>query len=176
MLGAATIFLLQNFLTSIHVPAVWLQVAYGAMLLAGVLIGASVTAPRAPQGEGGGDVSALPEIGDPTPAPEVYGDGRGRRLLHRVAALQRDYPIAQVVALVAIFIYGRSSLEGFGSKQSIYAMLILATLLGLAAAGQTLVLLIGGIDFSIPAFIVAAPTLTVQLKATKGSMMGPRWS
>ena len=49
VLGAATIFLLQNFLTSIHVPAVWLQVAYGAMLLAGVLIGASVTAPRAPR-------------------------------------------------------------------------------------------------------------------------------
>lgn len=48
ILGAATIFLLQNFLNSVHVSATWDQVAYGAMLLAGVLVGAVVTAPRAP--------------------------------------------------------------------------------------------------------------------------------
>ena len=118
-------------------------------------------------------MSALPEIGDPVPGPDIYGDSGARRALQRVAGLQRDYPIAQVVALVAIFIYGRSSLEGFGSKQSIYAMLILATLLGLAAAGQTVVLLIGGIDFSIPAFIVGGATLMVQLTGTKGWSFGP---
>ena len=118
-------------------------------------------------------MSALPEIGDPVPGPDIYGDSGARRVLQRVAGLQRDYPIAQVVALVAIFIYGRSSLEGFGSKQSIYAMLILATLLGLAAAGQTVVLLIGGIDFSIPAFIVGGATLMVQLTGTKGWSFGP---
>jgi ribose transport system permease protein len=42
-------------------------------------------------------------------------------------------------------------------------MLVLAGFLGIAAAGQTLVLLIGGIDFSIPALIVAGATMTVQL-------------
>ena len=36
----------------------------------------------------------------------------------RHGARSADYPIAQVVALVAIFVYGgRSSLDGFGSKQ-----------------------------------------------------------
>ncbi len=118
-------------------------------------------------------MSALPEIGDPIPAPDVYGDSGARRVLQRVVGLQRDYPIAQVIALVAIFIYGRSSLDGFGSRSSIYAMLILATLLGLAAAGQTVVLLIGGIDFSIPAFIVGGATLMVQLTGTKGWSFGP---
>lgn len=44
--GAAAIYLLQTLLTAIHVPSTWLQVAYGAMLIAGVLLGARMSAPR----------------------------------------------------------------------------------------------------------------------------------
>jgi ribose transport system permease protein len=92
------------------------------------------------------------------PAPEQRRSG-----LARAADLQRTYPLAQGVALIAIYLYGVSSIPGFASRSSLYAMLVLASLLGLVAAGQTLVLLIGGIDFSVPAYIVAGATLTVQL-------------
>jgi len=45
LLGAAVIFLLQNLLIVSHVSNVWLQVAYGAMLAVGVIVGARMTAP-----------------------------------------------------------------------------------------------------------------------------------
>jgi ribose transport system permease protein len=45
VLGAAIIFLVQNLLASLHVSSLWLQVMYGSLLLAGVVIGAVVTAP-----------------------------------------------------------------------------------------------------------------------------------
>lgn len=86
-----------------------------------------------------------------------------RRRLAGLAHLQRDYPLAQLVALVAIFLYGQATVPGFSSRLSIDSMLVLGAFLGIAAAGQTLVLLVGGIDFSIPALIVAGATMTVQL-------------
>lgn len=50
MLGAAVIYLLQNLLIVSHVENNWLQVVYGAMLIAGAVIGAKITAPpRAPR-------------------------------------------------------------------------------------------------------------------------------
>ena len=49
ILGASTIFLLQNFLTSIHVSANWQQPAYGAMLLAGVILGSLALRQRPPK-------------------------------------------------------------------------------------------------------------------------------
>jgi len=48
LLGAAVIFLLQNLLIVSHVSNVWLQVAYGAMLAIGVIVGARMTAPPRP--------------------------------------------------------------------------------------------------------------------------------
>jgi ribose transport system permease protein len=77
--------------------------------------------------------------------------------------LQRDYPVVQALALVLVFLYGSVTLEGFDSRLAISSMLVLAGLLGLAAAGQTLCVLVGGIDFSVAAWIVAGATITVQL-------------
>jgi ribose transport system permease protein len=46
ILGAAVIYLLQNLLSEAHVSATWLQVVYGALLVAGVVLGAQITSPR----------------------------------------------------------------------------------------------------------------------------------
>jgi ribose transport system permease protein len=99
----------------------------------------------------------------PERAAEAPVPGKRSSGVARAAELQRTYPIAQMAALIAIYLYGIASIPGFASRSSLYAMLVLASLLGLVAAGQTLVLLIGGIDFSVPAYIVAGATLTVQL-------------
>jgi ribose transport system permease protein len=94
------------------------------------------------------------------------------RLLASVARLQRTYPIAQLVALVVIFAFGAATLDGFSSRRSIYSMLVLAAFLGIASAGQTLCILIGGIDFSVAAWIAAGAIMLVQLNGARGWSFG----
>lgn len=85
------------------------------------------------------------------------------------AGLQRRYPIAQVVALAVLVIVGNSSIEGFLSIFSIRSMLILAALLGIAALGQTVCILIGGLDVSIASWVLAGSTVTVTLLGGVGT-------
>ncbi|UGS36164.1 ABC transporter permease [Capillimicrobium parvum] len=77
--------------------------------------------------------------------------------------LQRRFPLAQTVALVAIFVYGAATIEGFGQWFNLKSMLTLAALLALAALGQTLVMILGGLDLSIPGFIVMGAILVSEL-------------
>src|SRR5205085_5741402 len=91
---------------------------------------------------------------------------RSGAMIARLSRLQRSWPLLQLVAVVAIFIYGNETIYGFSSRSSINTMLVLAALLGLAALGQTLVMIIGGLDLSIPGFIVAGAILVSQLCGT----------
>jgi ribose transport system permease protein len=83
-----------------------------------------------------------------------------------VGRMQRRAPVLQLVALVVLFIYGAASISGFSSSGSVRSMLVLAALLGLAALGQTIVMIVGGLDLSIPGFIVAGAILVSQLCGT----------
>jgi ribose transport system permease protein len=83
-----------------------------------------------------------------------------------IGRLQRRVPALQALALVALFIYGAASISGFSSSTSVRSMLVLAALLGLAALGQTIVMIVGGLDLSIPGFIVAGAILVSQLCGT----------
>lgn len=85
-----------------------------------------------------------------------------------VGRLQRRMPVLQLVALVVLFAYGAASIDGFATEPSVRAMLTLAALLGLAALGQTLVMVVGGLDLSIPGFIVAGSILISELTGTHG--------
>jgi ribose transport system permease protein len=82
--------------------------------------------------------------------------------------LQRRYPLAQTVALVAIFVYGAATIDGFGQWFNVKSMLTLAALLALAALGQTLVMILGGLDLSIPGFIVMGAIVVSQLYGSDG--------
>ncbi|RUX94550.1 MULTISPECIES: ABC transporter permease [unclassified Mesorhizobium] len=68
----------------------------------------------------------------------------------------------QVVALVALYAIGMLTISGFGGWRSILAMLVLASFIGIAAAGQTAVALLGGIDLAIPGFIAFANVATAE--------------
>ena len=60
------------------------------------------------------------------------------------------------VAVVILFAIGAVVRPGFASGSSISTMLVLASFIGYVAAGQMFVILVGGIDLSIPWVLNAA--------------------
>ncbi len=71
--------------------------------------------------------------------------------------------LAAFIVAAALHATGTLSIEGYSSEFSIRAMLVLATLLGVASIGQTLVILLGGIDLSIPFVIGFANVVAAEL-------------
>lgn len=65
---------------------------------------------------------------------------------------RRPLATAAVLGLV-IFVVGALTIRGFASIFTLRSMLVLAAFLGIAAVGQTLAVLLGGIDLSIPFLI-----------------------
>lgn len=61
-----------------------------------------------------------------------------------------------LMVLVGLFVVGSLTVDGFFSAQNVKSMLLFASFLGLACIGQTLVVLLGGLDLSIPFVIGAA--------------------
>jgi ribose transport system permease protein len=68
------------------------------------------------------------------------------------ARFLRDRSV-QLLVLAALFGYGALTLEGFSSLLSIKSMLLLASFIGFAALGQTVLVLLGHLDLSVPGFI-----------------------
>jgi ribose transport system permease protein len=91
-----------------------------------------------------------------------------RDLVH----LQTRFPILQLVATIAVFAFGAATLSGFASEQSIKLMLVLASLAGIAALGQTLLILMGGFDLSISGIAVGAALIVTQVRADWGIGFG----
>lgn len=83
-----------------------------------------------------------------------------------LAALRRHRVIGAIAIGVALHLLGTLLISGYSSPFSIRAMLVLASLLAVASLGQTLVIILGGIDLSIPFVIgfgnVVAAALTGQ--------------
>ena len=91
------------------------------------------------------------------PGGAVTGPGR------RLAGIQRRVPVLQVLVLVALVLYVGAK-DGDYTWADLWAPILLqASFLGIAAAGQTLAILVGGLDFSIAAYIVAGNLLTTHL-------------
>lgn len=172
-LGAVSLYLLQDLLASLQVNSAYLQLVYGLVLIFAVVLSGVVA------GERGGGAPALPSlrrrrrrsaaerelsvdfsVGESTQeavAPQPLTPWQ------RLTGLQKRFPIAQVLVLVAIYLYGVATLDGFGSWQTIKLILLLSALVGLASVGQTLLILMGGFDLSIPGFIVAGAVATTAL-------------
>ncbi len=63
----------------------------------------------------------------------------------------------------ALHVTGSVLIDGYSSEFSVRAMLVLASLLAVASAGQTLVVLLGGIDLSVPFLIGFGNVVGAQL-------------
>ena len=105
ILGAACIYLIQNLLSGLGVSALWLQVVYGCALIAAVIVGTQVA--RAGVAGGTGVPSSL--CGTSRPCS---------RARSRVCCATRR-SCTKLVALLALFVYGVATLDGFGSLPSI---------------------------------------------------------
>ena len=75
--------------------------------------------------------------------------------------------IIGVAILIGLFIIGSVSLDGFLSIQNIKSMVVFASFLGLATIGQTLVVMLGGLDLSIP-FLIGASNLGLMSMISLG--------
>ena len=188
LLGACSIYLIQNLLATFAINPAYLQIVYGGILIVAVVLGGAAS------GQTGGGLrrtGALWSSGrrqtaqrtgtlqgpllskrqPPSAQPDLTAaragqrpaDGRANRLRAaraRLGAIQGQFPIFQVVALIIVFVYGAISLPGLAAWTSIRSILVLSALVGLASGGQTLLILIGGFDLGVSGFIVAG-ALTV---------------
>ena len=68
-------------------------------------------------------------------------------------------------AAVLVFAVGAVLHPGFASADSIEAILVIASFVGFVAAGQTFVVLVGGIDLSVPWVLNGAAILLVTTLA-----------
>ena len=98
-------------------------------------------------------------IAPPSPAAPAPA----RSTAQRVAGVQRRVPVLQVLVLVALVLYVGAK-DGDFTWNDLWAPILLqASFLGIAAAGQTLAILVGGLDFSIAAYIVAGNLIVTHL-------------
>jgi ribose transport system permease protein len=102
-----------------------------------------------------------------TPAVAVPEPVAAPRLRSRAAALQARVPVVQIVVLLVVFGWGAAQVPGFASGPSIRATLVIASLLALASFGQTLVVLIGGLDLAVPGHITVDAVAAADLGGSR---------
>jgi ribose transport system permease protein len=85
---------------------------------------------------------------------------RARRLPD-VLTPNRVRTIIAFGAAIAVFVIGAILHPGFASAESVKAILLTASFVGFVAAGQTFVVLVGGIDLSVPWVLNGAAILVV---------------
>lgn len=83
--------------------------------------------------------------------------------LSTLSNLQRRFPLLQIVVLAALVLYVGQQDGDFTWADLFAPILLQASFLGIAAAGQTLVVLVGGLDFAIAAHLVAGNLLITHL-------------
>jgi ribose transport system permease protein len=95
------------------------------------------------------------------PATGQPGSGAARKVTAVVAA---NFTTALPYVLVPVlYVLSLIFIPGYFSKVSIISLLILASLLGLASLGQTMTIIAGGIDLSIPSVIGLSDIIVTQL-------------
>jgi len=193
--AAFSIYLLQNLLANFQVNPAWLQIVYGSVLIVAVVIQGALVPET---GTGGLRPVRMPiwhrtrrhsrsvtmldaaiahrsqtagAAGAEQPAPASFG-ARAGAAWQTAARLQQRFPLIQLLALAAVFAYGVITLPGLGSWISIRSILVLASLVGLASCGQTLLILMGGFDLGVAGFIVAGGFAVTALKVKYGLDFG----
>jgi ribose transport system permease protein len=107
-------------------------------------------------------------VGPPAARRVAERNATASSLGHFVLRLQRRFPLVQILLTVAVFVWGAASMPGFLEPVSLRSVLVLCALTGLASIGQTLVVLIRGIDLSMAGFIVAGAVVVTRFSEVRG--------
>jgi ribose transport system permease protein len=110
---------------------------------------------------------------DPSPITTTDGPPEQARAARRPAGSASDNVTAFVadnftralpyILVPVLYILSLIFIPGYFSKLSIISLLVLASLLGLASLGQTMTIIAGGIDLSIPSVIGLSDIIVTQL-------------
>ena len=98
-----------------------------------------------------------------TPAPVSSGSNRVGQV--RPVLRRRQSELLLAVSFVVLAWVGYEKVVGFTSSNNIKSILLLSAFLGIAAIGQTLVSLVGGIDISIPFVITCGDIVLAKMLA-----------
>lgn len=79
--------------------------------------------------------------------------------MNAARSLFRNPPLLTLVLVAFVWLVASLALRGFGAYGHLRYLLELAAVIGIAAAGQTLVILMGGIDLSVGAVITVTAIL-----------------
>lgn len=79
--------------------------------------------------------------------------------MNAVKSIFRNPPLLTFVLVALVWLVASLALRGFGAYGHLRYLLELAAVIGIAAAGQTLVILMGGIDLSVGAIITVTAIL-----------------
>lgn len=109
------------------------------------------------------DQSPIAPADGPEPGPAARQPTRSTsEIVTRFVAANFTDALPYILVPV-LFILSVIFIPGYFSKLSIISLLILASLLGLASLGQTVTIIAGGIDLSIPAVIGLSDIIVTQL-------------
>jgi ribose transport system permease protein len=85
----------------------------------------------------------------------------GAGVIGRLLTRERRRVLYAFAAAIVLFAIGNALRPGFASPEGIRSILVVASFVGIVAAGQTFVILIGGIDLSVPWVLNAGAILMV---------------
>lgn len=90
----------------------------------------------------------------------------------RLRRFLKDAPVLQLAALAAVIIWAIVRIPAIASPMAAASILVLAALLGIAAMGQTLVVLLGGLDLAVPGYIAVGAFAATALAGGQGWPLG----
>ncbi|HEY3846903.1 MAG TPA: ABC transporter permease [Acetobacteraceae bacterium] len=93
--------------------------------------------------------------------PEAVAAEQSNAFTRLLQSTERRRIVYAWCAAVLLFVIGNLVRPGFASFASVQAVLVVASFVGMVAAGQTFVILIGGIDLSVPWVLNGAAILLV---------------
>jgi ribose transport system permease protein len=113
-------------------------------------------------------MSQAPSVTETLTAPATRPDRRARA---RIFILER--PILQLIVLVAVAAWLVVLIPSIATNpRAVTSILVVASLLALTAMGQTFVIILGGVDLTIPGYIMVGAMLAVNGPAKLGLPIG----
>lgn len=102
--------------------------------------------------------------------PDEWRDNVRSRLERMGLSAEWRAVVIAFAAAVLLFLIGEALRPGFASRDSIVSILNIAFFVGLVGAGQMFVVLVGGIDLSVPWVLNAAAILLVATSVGRNSL------